>query len=101
MRDNSKFFRQGYSFRYNSRPGSKGSNKGSRGTPRSQTQSIERPKSEMFRKVEKIEKEQGEFKKSLDIIMEMLKTINTQYVEEEILINVNYVSEGQERMMLH
>ena len=32
--------------------------------------------------------------------MEMLKTINTQYVEEEILININHVSEGQERMML-
>ena len=50
--------------------------------------------------MEKIEKEQAEFKKSLDTIMEMLKTINTQYIEEEILINVNYVSEGQERMML-
>ena len=100
VKDNSKFFKQGSSFRYNSRPGSKGSNKGSGGMPRSQTKSIERPKSEMFRKVEKIEKEQGEFKKSLDTIMEMLKTINTQYVEEEILINVNYVSEGQETMVL-
>ena len=45
-------------------------------------------------------KEQEEFKKSLDTIMEMLKTINTQYVEEEILINVNYLSECQERMMI-
>ena len=54
----------------------------------------------MFRKLEKIEKEQGEFKKTLDTIMEMLKNINTQYVEEEILINMNYVSKGQERMML-
>ena len=34
----------------------------------------------MFKKVEKIEKEQEEFKKSLDTIMEMLKTINTHYV---------------------
>ena len=59
MRDNSKIFRQGSSFRYNSRPGSKGSNEGSGGKPRSQTKSIERPKSEMFRKVEKIEKEQS------------------------------------------
>ena len=100
MRDNSKFFRQGSSFRYNSRPGSKESNKGYAGTPRSHTKSIERPQGEMFKKVEKIEKEQGEFKKSLDTIMEMLKTINTQYVEEEILINVNYVSKGQERIML-
>ena len=31
---------------------------------------------------------------------EMLKTINTQYVEEEIVIDVKYVNEGQERMML-
>ena len=54
----------------------------------------------MFKEVEKIEEERGEFKKSMDTIMEMLKTINTQYVEEEIFINVNYVNDGQERMML-
>ena len=66
MRDNSRFSRQGSSFRYNSRPGSinrKGSNIGSGslvkqgGTPRSQSKSLERPKSEMFKKVENLEKE--------------------------------------------
>ena len=62
MRDNSRFSRQGSSFRYNSRPG-KGSNTGSGssvkqgGTPRSQSKSMERPKSELFKKVEKIERE--------------------------------------------
>ena len=68
--------------------------------PRSQSKSLERPKSEMFKKVEKIEKEIEEFKKSQDEIKEMLKTINTQYVEEEIVIDVKYVNKGQERMML-
>ena len=29
-----------------------------------------------------------------------MKTINTQYVEEEIVIDVKYVNEGQERVML-
>lgn len=71
MRDNSKFSRQGSSFRYNSRPGSnygKDSNIGSGssdkqgGKPRSQSKSFERPKSELFKKVEKLEKEFDEFK---------------------------------------
>ena len=61
--------------------------------PRSQSKSLERPKSEMFKKVEKLEKEFDEFKKSQDEIKEMLKTINTQYVEEEIVMDVKYVSE--------
>ena len=54
----------------------------------------------MFKKVEKIEKKNEEFEKSLNEIKEMLKTINTQYVEEEIVIDVKYVKEGQERVML-
>ena len=29
-----------------------------------------------------------------------MKTINTQYVEEEIVIDIKYVNEGKERMML-
>ena len=104
MRDNSKFSRQGYSFKYNSRPGSnyrKGSNIGSGssvkqgGTPRSQSKSLERPKSEMFKKVENLEKEMKEIK---DILKN--KLINTQFVEEEIVIDVKCVNDGTDRMML-
>ena len=51
---------------------------------------MERPKSEMFRKVEKLEKE----------IKDILKAINTQYVEEEIVIDVKYMNEGQKRVIL-
>ena len=54
---------------------------------------MERPKSEMFRKVENLEKEMKEIK-------DILKAINTQYVEEEIVIDVKLVKEGQERLML-
>ena len=45
--------------------------------------------------MEKIEREIDEFKKSQNEIKEILKTINTQYVEEEIVIYVKYVNEGQ------
>ena len=101
MRDNSKFSRQRSSFRYNSTPGSnyrKSSNIGSGsfvkqgGTPRGQRKSLERPKSEMFKKVEYLDK------KIKDILKNML--INTQFVEEEIVIDVKYVNEGTDRMML-
>ena len=54
----------------------------------------------MFKKVEKIEKKNEEFEKSLNEIKEMLKTINKHYLEEEIVIDVKYVKEGQEKVIL-
>ena len=54
----------------------------------------------MFRKVLKIDKNNEELKKELQEIKEMLKTINTQYVDEKIVIDVKYVNEGQEILML-
>ena len=96
MRDNSSFYRQGSGFRYASKP-RQNSKPGSGSVLRG---SSERPKSEMFRKVEKIDKNNEELKKELQEIKEMLKTINTQYVLGVIVINVKYVNEGQERLML-
>ena len=105
VRDNSKFSRQGSNFRDNSRLGSKyrqDSNARSRsfvkqgGTSRGQSKSQERPKSEMFTKVENLEKEFKKFKKSQNEIKEILKNklISTQFVEEEIVIDVKYLNEG-------
>ena len=76
MRDNSRFSRQGSSFRYASKS-RQGSKTGSGSIPRGSSKSSERLKSEMFKKVEKIEKKNEEFEKSLNEIKEMLKTINT------------------------
>ena len=49
----------------------------------------------MFKKVENLEKEMKEIK---DILKN--KLINTQFVEEEIVIDVKYVNDGTDRMML-
>ena len=56
----------------------------------------------MFKKVENFENEFEKFMKSQNEIKEILKNklISTQFVEEEIVIDVKYVNEGQERMML-
>ena len=110
VRDNSKFSRQGSSFRDDSRPrghyrpnsnARSGSNNKQGGNLRGQSKSQERPKSEMFRKVENLEKEFEKFKKSQNEMKEILKTklISTQFVEEEIIIDVKYVNLGAERMM--
>ena len=105
VRDNSRFSRQGSNFRANSRTGSNarsGSFVKQTGIPRSQSKSLERLKSEMFTKVEKLEKEFEQFEKSQNEIKEILKKklISTQFVEEEIVIDVKYGNEGQERMLL-
>ena len=49
----------------------------------------------MFKKVENLEKEMKQIK---DILQN--KLINTQSVEEEIVIDVKYVNDGTDRMML-
>ena len=56
----------------------------------------------MFRKVENLEKEFEKFKKSQNEMKEILKNklISTQFVEEEIVIDVKYVNDGTDRMML-
>ena len=104
VRDNSKFSRQGSNFRDNSRPGSNyrqnsnarsGSNNKQGGNLRGQSKSQERPKSEMFKKVENLEKDMKEIKYILKN-----KLINTQFVEEEIVIDMKYVNDGTDRMML-
>ena len=101
LRSNS---RPGYNQRGNSRPGSNvrpGSSVrpgGNNARPGSKSQ--ERPKWELPKKVEMIEKKyEKKFKKE---IKEMLKNklIETQFVEEEIIIDVKYVNKGTERMML-
>ena len=56
----------------------------------------------MFRKVENLEKEFEKFKKSQNEMKEILKNklISTQFVEEEIVIDVKYVNDGTDRMIL-
>ena len=105
MRDNSRFSRQGSNFRAYSRTGSSARSSSfvkQIGILRGQSKSIEILKSKMFTKVEKLEKEFEQFKKSQNEIKDILKNklISTQFVEEEIVIDVKYVNEGQERMML-
>ena len=109
IRDDSKFGGRSSSrpFRDGSKPGSKF---------RNGSKSVERPKSDLFKKVEVIEKDNAEMKKSsiamkkaIDIqsiciknVEEMMKklTINTKYVEEEIVIDVKYVEKDIENMMV-
>ena len=56
----------------------------------------------MFKKVETLEKKYEEFRKSQKEIKEILKNklFSTQFVEEEIVIDVKYINAGAERMML-
>merc|ERR1712105_60797 len=67
--------------------------------------SAERPKSNLEKKVESIEKELNTIKQSvggIKKIEEMLKkvTINTQYVEEEIFIDIKYVQRETDNSMI-
>ena len=52
----------------------------------------ERKKSELFKKVENLEKDMKEMLKG--------KVINGHFVEEEVVIDVNLINEGKARMML-
>merc|ERR1712055_910177 len=67
--------------------------------------SAEKPKSDLVKKVEGLEKEISLIKKSVrgvSRIEEMLKkvTINTQYVEEEIFIDGKYVQKEIDNSMI-
>ena len=103
VRDNSKFSRQGSNFRDDSRLGSnyrQNSNARS-GSNNKQNKSQERPKSEMFRKVENLEKEFEKFTKSQNEMKEILKNklINTQFVEEDIVVDIKDVNDGTDIIM--
>ena len=56
----------------------------------------------MFKKIEMLEKKFENFEKSQNEMNEILKKkqLNTQFVEEAIIIDVKYVNAGAERMML-
>ena len=80
VRDNSKF---GGSMSWNSQSRDRG-------------RSYERPKTELFRKVEEIERKLekvDKVEKSVDEIKEMPKKnpVNMKYVEEEIIVDVKFV----------
>ena len=61
--------------------------------------SQERTKGELSKKVEVIEKKFKKFKKEIKKMLKN-KLIDTQFVEEEIVIDVKYVNMGADRMML-
>ena len=82
VRDNSKFSRQGSNFRDRKNSNARsGSFVKQGGTSRGQSKSQKRPKSEMFTKVENLEKEFEKFKKSQNEFKEILKSklISTQF----------------------
>ena len=69
---------------------------------RVQSKTPERNKSELFKKVENLEKDNKDIKKSLEKLQEIMKgkVINGHFVEEEVVIDVNYMNDGAARMML-
>merc|ERR1712237_283242 len=114
-RDNSKFGGRSNSRQYNSsrpyrdasRIRSQSRNRGrSPGTGTgNRDKSAEKPKSDLVKKVESIEKEISTIKQSvggIKKIEEMLKkvTINTQFVEEEISIDIKYVQKEIDNSMI-
>merc|ERR1712030_266132 len=64
--------------------------------------SAERPKSDLVKKVESNEKELSTINQSVKKIEEMLKkvTISTQYVEEEVFIDIKYVQKKFDNSMI-
>ena len=56
----------------------------------------------MFKKVENLEKNHKEINTKLDKLQEMMKgkVISGHFVEEEVVIDVNYMNDGAARMML-
>ena len=65
---------------------------------RVQSKTPERNKSELFKKVENLEKDNKEIKKLLEELKS--KVISGHFVEEEVVIDVNYMNDGVARMML-
>merc|ERR1712030_59767 len=63
---------------------------------------MDRPKSELMKKIEVMEKDNGSMKNSIKNVEEMVKklAINTKYVEEEIFIDVKYVEKEIENLMI-
>ena len=103
MRDNSRF-RKGSNIRSGLQPGGKftGPRNNSKQGVRNPSKSLERPKSEMFKKVETLEKDMKGTDKDIKEIKEMLKGkfVNTQFVEEEVIVDVKFMNAGAPRMML-
>ena len=64
--------------------------------------SFERPKGELYKKIEVMEKKFEKFEKAQNKIIYILKNklISTQYVEEEIVIDVKFVNDGSDRRIL-
>merc|ERR1711905_36468 len=96
---NARPYRDGSRIRSLSRGRNPQSSNGSR------EKSAERPKSNLEKKVESIEKEISTIKQSVSGIKkieEMLKkvTINTQFVEEEISIDIKYVQRETDNSMI-
>merc|ERR1712105_60980 len=81
--------------RRDSRPGSKFRNR---------SKSMDRPKSELMKKIEVMEKDITAMKNSNKNVEEMVKklttSISTKFVEEEIFIDVKYVEKELENLMI-
>ena len=56
----------------------------------------------MFKKIEMMEKKFEKFEKAQNEMKEILQNrlISTQFIEEEIIIDIKYVNAGAERMIL-
>ena len=98
LRDDSKFggrssSRPSSKPRKDSRPGSKFRNR---------SKSVDRPKSDLMKKIEVIEKDSIAMKTCIKNVEEMVKklTISTKYVEEEIFIDVKYVEKEIKNVMI-
>ena len=59
-------------------------------------------KSELFKKVENLEMDNKEIKKTMEELKDKLKgkVIYGHFVEEEVVIDVNLINDGKARMML-
>ena len=62
----------------------------------------ERQKSELFKKVENLEKDNKEIKETMEELKEILKgkVINGCFVEEDVIVDMKYMNAGAPRMML-
>ena len=92
-------------YRDGSRIRSQSRGKNPEGSTGNRDKSADKPKSELVKKVEGMEKKINLIEKSIagvSRIEEMLKkgTINTQYVEEEIFIDIKYVQKETENSMI-
>ena len=96
VRDNSSY-RRNSNVRAGSMPGGKftGPNRtNSKNGGRFPSKTPERQKSELFKKVENLEKDNKEIKKTMEELKDILKgkVINGHFVEEEVVIDVNLIN---------